>query len=325
MERILVTGSTGFIGYEVSRMLASQGRNPRLMIRRPLRRPLVSSLDAEIVLGDLESPESLERAVEGMDTVIHLAARATAEDYALLRPTMVGGSITLMKAAQKAGVKNFIYSSSLLVYSNQTQSIGKDTPVGTKVGYGRAKLEAERALSDMAQKAGIRFAALRLPHVYGARNLLFEQLRKGWIIFPGKGKKPFAHLHIKDAARALIHIAETNWSGISAVADNLAASWREFYDVIHRYHPRFRIIQIPKWMALVTTRFISILARLRSSPFLFTPGGVVGWNLALPVQPGLLWEELGIKPEYPTIYEGIPAVLDESVVYRWLHSLADRK
>ena len=78
-------------------------------------------------------------------------------------------------------------------------------------------------------------------------------------------------------------------------------------------------------LALLATRIISTLARLRSSPFLFTPGGVVGWNLALPVRPGLLWNELGIKPKYPTIYEGIPAVLDEGVVYRWLHPIADRK
>ena len=160
MERILVTGSTGFIGYEVSRILASQGWKPRLMVRRPLRGPLVSSLDAEIIQANLESPESLERAVEGMDTIIHLAARATTEEYALLRPTILGGSVALMKAAQKAGVKNFVFSSSLLVYSNQTQPIGKETPVGTKIGYGRAKLEAERALSDMAQETGINRSTL---------------------------------------------------------------------------------------------------------------------------------------------------------------------
>jgi nucleoside-diphosphate-sugar epimerase len=325
MKRILVTGSTGFIGYEVSRLLASQGRQPRLMVRRPLRGPLVSPLEAEIIQGDLESLESLERAVDGIDTIIHLAARATFEDYSVLSPTIVGGSVALMKAAKKADVKNFVYSSSLLVYSNQTQPIGKDTPAGTKVGYGRAKLEAEKTLSEMAQEAGIRFAAVRLPHVYGARNLIFEQVRRGWVIFPGKGKKPFAHLHEKDAARVLIHIADTDWSGKSAVADNLAASWKEFYDVIHRYHPRFRVIHVPKWMALLMTRFLSTASRLRSTPFLYTPGGVIGWNLALPVQTGLLWEELGIEPEYPTIYDGIPAVLDDSVAYRWLHPLADRK
>ena len=114
-------------------------------------------------------------------------------------------------------------------------------------------------------------------------------------------------------------------AGISAVADNQAVAWREFYNVIHRYHPRFRIIRVPKGLAWVGTRFLSAMARLRTSPFLFTPGGVAGWTLALPVRPGLLWEELGIKPEYPTIREGIPAVLDESVVYRWLHPLADGK
>ena len=66
MNRILVTGATGFIGYEVSRQLASMGARPRLLIRRPLRGALLSSLDAEFMQGDLESPDSLKRAVEGM-------------------------------------------------------------------------------------------------------------------------------------------------------------------------------------------------------------------------------------------------------------------
>ena len=74
--RVLVTGATGLIGYEVARLLAARGLRPRLMIRRPERGLLLRRLDAELVHGDLESPESLERAVSGVEGVIHLGARA---------------------------------------------------------------------------------------------------------------------------------------------------------------------------------------------------------------------------------------------------------
>ena len=79
MEKILVTGATGFIGYEVSSLLSLRGFRPRLMVRRPVRGMLINSLDAELRQGDLKRPESLRRLVQDIDTVIHLGAMATFE------------------------------------------------------------------------------------------------------------------------------------------------------------------------------------------------------------------------------------------------------
>ncbi|RPJ09351.1 MAG: NAD-dependent epimerase/dehydratase family protein, partial [Deltaproteobacteria bacterium] len=76
MEKVLVTGATGFIGYEVAKQLAEKGFKPRLLVRRPLRGMILKSLDAELVQGDLLEARSLRRAVEGIDTVIHLGAVA---------------------------------------------------------------------------------------------------------------------------------------------------------------------------------------------------------------------------------------------------------
>ena len=56
---------------------------------------------------------------------------------------------------------------------------------------------------------------------------------------------------------------------------------------------------------------------------MYTPDTVTSWNLNLPVRPGVLWDELGIRPSYPTIAEGLPAALDECVAFRWTHPHAD--
>lgn len=325
MGKVLVTGATGFIGFEVARQLAERGYRPRLLVRRPLRAALVAQLDAELMQGDLEVPQSLERAVQGVDTVFHLAARAIFEEYELVRPTIVDGSVALMKAATDAGVQRFVYASSLLVYDEQTEPVDQQTPANPTSGYGRAKLEAEEALSSMAEQAGVALATVRLPHVYGSRDLMFEQVKQGLVLFPGDGRNLYAHLHVEDAARILLAAAEAGWTGTSPVADQLAANWNEFFAEIKKYYPRFRNIGMPMWVALLATYLLTPLRRLSSHPSLYTPDAVKGWNVNLPVKSGLMWNELEITPKYPTIYQGIPAALDDCIAFRWIHPVADRK
>ncbi|MGD2022953.1 MAG: NAD-dependent epimerase/dehydratase family protein [Desulfobacterales bacterium] len=87
VQKVLVTGATRFIGIEVSRQLAERGMRPRLMVRRPVRGLMLRSLEAEIMQADIRSSKSLDRILKGMDTVIHLGARAAFEPYPRLRVT----------------------------------------------------------------------------------------------------------------------------------------------------------------------------------------------------------------------------------------------
>lgn len=141
MRKVLVTGATGFICIEVSRQLAEDGIRPRLMVRRPVRGLMLKNLDAEIMQADIRSPESLQRVLSGIDTVIHLGARAAFEPYPRLYPSIVKGSINLMEAAIKARVKNFIFGGSLLVYGDTAEPIDQNTQPSPMSGYGRANLD----------------------------------------------------------------------------------------------------------------------------------------------------------------------------------------
>jgi len=86
MQKVLVTGATGFIGIEVSRQLSERGTRPRLMVRRPVRGLMLRNLEAEIMQADIRSPESLKRILNGLDTVIHLGARALVHAAESCRP-----------------------------------------------------------------------------------------------------------------------------------------------------------------------------------------------------------------------------------------------
>jgi len=324
MEKVLVTGPTGFIGSEVARQLAKSGRRPRLLVRRPLRGIVLKSLDAEIAQGDLRSRRSLDRALVAMDTVIHLGARATFERYELLRPSIVEGSMNLMRAAADAGVRSFIYGGSLLVYGHQDQPITQETPARPRIDYSRAKLEAEQRLLKLAEEAGMRFCSVRLPHVYGANSLLFNEIRRGRVLFPGKGDNLFAHLHVADAARALIRAAESERTGVCVVADNAPRTWNELFAITREYYPRFRVIHVPTRLALFTTGALEVFSRFRRAPNLYSPDAVESWNARLTVEPGTLRNALGIEPAYPSLEDGIPAVLDDCISFMCGHSTTDR-
>ncbi len=311
--KLLVTGASGFIGYEVARQLSLGGYRPRLMIRQPGDDCEICHFDADFVLADLRHPESLERAVKGLDGIIHLAARATFESYEKLKPSILNGSLALMKAGIAAGVRRFVYSSSLLVYNECSTRVDADTPVNPVLDYGRIKVETEKRLSEMAASSGVSFTALRLPHVYGARDLYFRQLRSGRLILPGLGKNIYTHLHVADAAAAIIACAEQAFSGILPFGDRLPSSWAEFLKVVRQHYPKARVILLPRWLALLFTALLTPFRRFRPYPGLETPSAVRNYNFNLAVDPDLLWNDLGLEPSYPTIHEGIPAVAAESL------------
>lgn len=323
MNKVLVTGATGFIGYEVARQLVAAGVDTRLMVRRPERAALVQPLGAELVSADLTRPASLERATRDVATVIHLGARASFESYRKVAPTIVDGSRSLMLASREAGVEHFVFASSLLVYGGEPGTIDGATATRPQVDYGRAKLAAEGQLARLAEEAGMRFAAIRLPHVYGARDLLFERLHGGLVTMAGGGRNRYTHMHVDDAARLMIAVARSGWTGVSPAGDDRPTDWREFFAVLATHYPRFRTLYLPAWLARLGTELLRPVNALRRRPSLYTPDTVVGWNLDLAVEPGLLWRDLGLRPAYATIHEGVPAALDDCVAFRWRHPLSD--
>lgn len=325
VEQVLVTGGTGFIGYEVVRQLVEAGHRPRVAVRRPPRGALLSRLDADLVVADLTRPDSLRRVVAGCDTVIHLAGRATMEPLRALRPTLVDGTRRLAEAAADAGVEHLVHASSLLVHGQASAQapIEAATPLDPVVDYGRAKVLAERALRVVEEAGGPAVAALRLPHVYGPGDLLFSRVRRGLLVTPGRGDNLYAHLHVEDAARVLVAAATQRWRGSSAVADDQPATWRRFWGIAERHFAGFRHLRVPAALARVGATLAGVLDP-RPGPSMITRDTVVGYNLEQPVAARLVWDDLGLEPVHPTVERGVPAVLDASIAVRWQHPVDDR-
>ena len=111
----LVTGATGFVGAAVARCLQEAGYPLRLAHRESANLRNFKGLGGERVVADLTQPASLDAAVAGCDAVFHVAAdyRLWARDPAQLFATNVDGTMALLRAAARAGVGRFVYTSSV--------------------------------------------------------------------------------------------------------------------------------------------------------------------------------------------------------------------
>lgn len=170
--QVLVTGATGFVGEAVVfRLLRDKVFTPVAAVRSETR---LSGL-CSIVRWDLEAPVVLGGLAD-VQVVIHCAARvhvmreSATDSLAEFRKINVEGTLQLARSAAKAGVKRFIYISSIKVNGESTEPgvpfTVADAPASADA-YGISKEEAEHALKQLSHDTGMELVIIRPPLVYG--------------------------------------------------------------------------------------------------------------------------------------------------------------
>jgi NADH dehydrogenase len=111
---ILVVGATGSLGGQITRGLVEQGKDVRVLVRpESPYRPLVD-LGCRAVIGDLKDPASLQRACQGVDTIVTTAVSVTRLPPDTIETVELAGYASLIDAATAAGVRHFVYTSALI-------------------------------------------------------------------------------------------------------------------------------------------------------------------------------------------------------------------
>lgn len=166
--KALITGASGFVGRAVSNELELRGEQ----VVRAVRREQPNSL----VVGDIDSNTCWREAVSMCEAVIHLAARVhvlgdkSADPLEEFRRVNVAGTANLARQAAAAGVRRFVFLSSIKVNGESTEAgvpfTADDTPA-PKDPYGVSKHEAEQVLHQIAADTGMEVVIIRPPLVYG--------------------------------------------------------------------------------------------------------------------------------------------------------------
>jgi len=175
--RVLVTGAGGFVGQAVCAALLDADHRITAAVRGSSA--VIPPGCESVVVGDIDGATAWQDAVDGVDAIVHLAARTHRRDdrdaIADYRRTNVDGSVRLVRAAVAAGVESFLYMSSIKVNgecspvdsSGIAHRFSGDDEPRPVTPYGRSKWEAEQALQEIAAGAAMRLMVLRPPLVYG--------------------------------------------------------------------------------------------------------------------------------------------------------------
>jgi UDP-glucose 4-epimerase len=165
---VLVTGASGFVGRHLTPVLTGKGWKVRCAVRTNL-----SSKD-EVAVGDIGPSTDWSAAVVGVQAIVHLAARvhrANEEDaIGLYRAINTAGTLQLARSAAQAGVRRFVFVSTMLVNGSCTDGRApfrendQFTPRGV---YGLSKAEAEAGLAQMSAELPMKITVIRPPLVYG--------------------------------------------------------------------------------------------------------------------------------------------------------------
>ncbi|CAN5920493.1 hypothetical protein BH11GEM2_BH11GEM2_39610 [soil metagenome] len=204
---ILVTGGSGFVGRQLVKAL---GGTEAVRVLTRSASSVQGLSGADVVIGDLADAASVERAVDGVRVVIHLAAHVAESDHGASDAFAmnVHATATLASASRAAGVEQFIHMSSGGVYGNGRTSTPHRETDRPQPGnaYERSKLAAEEVLTEQLSHGRTTFTMLRSAGIYGhgraATRAFFDEVRRRRYWIHGSPNVLVHPTHVSDVVQA---------------------------------------------------------------------------------------------------------------------------
>jgi nucleoside-diphosphate-sugar epimerase len=301
--RVFIAGATGVLGRSLIRQLVARGHEAVGLARSAERDELLRTLGAESRRADLFDPESVARAADGAEAVVHAATaiplkmRSGLADWALNDRIRREGTQALTEAAAMVGARVYIQQSVVWVARPPDgQDFDEAAPIQPHPILMSA-VDGELFALEAGARHGFASAVLRYGAFYGAESghtrAMGEGLARGRLPIVGRGNALLAAIHVDDAAGAAVAALEAGRGGLWHVVDDrpvpAADLLREFAARLGVQPPR----HIPVWLArLLTGSYTTEM-----------------FTLATRTSNQRIRRDLGWSPAYPTIREGLDQVV----------------
>jgi len=263
MQRVLVTGATGFIGGHLTEALTRNGKDTRCLVRPSSDTERLSEIGATLVEGDVTDAGGLEDAVANVDLVFHLAGLTTALNKAAMYKTNAEGAGLVAAACARRQTPPTLIVVSSVAAAGPTERDAirvESDPVAPVSDYGRSKRAGELAAEKWADRMAL--TIIRPGIVFGPRDRLtlpiFQSIAT-WGMHPvvGMGRTKLALLHVDDLVDLLLKAACNGervpapeseatipGTGVYFASRDRVPSYREFGLMIARAMQR-RVVTLP--------------------------------------------------------------------------------
>src|SRR5262245_10458176 len=304
-SKILITGGAGFLGVNLFRFLRARGYALASYDLVALDAPDLHE-DVESIRGDVRDATHVERALDGVDVVVHAAAALPLYSPQDIRTTDVGGTRTVLEASRRRGIARFVHISSTAVYGIFDHApMREEDPLRGVGPYGEAKVEAE-ALCRRFRADGMTVPVLRPATFIGPERLGVFDLLFDWALdgrnFPvlGSGRHRHQFLHVDDVCRAV----ETCVTGPeNAVNDTFNVGAKDFGTLASDFQAVLddagfgkRIVSLPAAPAVATLRMLGAVGLSPLYPWVYE-----NFDRDVSVAVDRIEERLGFAPAHSNV------------------------
>ncbi len=260
--KVLITGANGFLGSALARYLAETFS---LVLAVRSETSIAPDQGAVVAVGEMDATTDWSQALADVDTVVHCAARAhvmsdeNTDPLAEYRKVNVAGTCALVQQAAKAGVRRFVFISSIKVNGESTSgwaAFAAEQPAAPEDAYGQSKQEAELMLQQECAAAGMELVIVRPPLLYGPGvkanfRSLCRLAGKPWPLPFGSVRNRRSMLYVGNLCHfietCITHPAAANQTFV--IADGEDVSLRELLVRMRRAQGRRAgLLPVPVWL-----------------------------------------------------------------------------
>lgn len=217
--KTLVTGASGFIGSYLVRALLREGREVRCLVREASDTRRLEGLNIDYVKGDICDKQALEKAVQGIGNIFHLAGiiRPGGDRAGVMQKVNAQGTRNLIDACLNKRIEKFVFLSSLAACGPAVNMVPlrESGPCRPITAYGKSKYEAETMLLKAARDCNFPSIIIRPSNTYGPMGingympLLIKAINKGLFFTPGSGSSKLSFCYIDNLIEGVL-LAEEN-------------------------------------------------------------------------------------------------------------------
>jgi len=307
LERVLVTGGTGFIGSHLVEHLVKKGVSVRCLVRESSNLRWLEGVDVEYIFGDVMNYNSLEPAVSDVDTVFHLAAKTKSLTEEGFYQTNVRGTVNLLKAVIQTNpfIKRLVYVSSQAACgpSWDFTPVTESDPSNPITPYGASKLAGEEAV--LAFSSQIPVTIVRSPVVYGPRDTgiyeFFRIVRRGIRPIVGWRDRYYSFIYIDDLIEGLLLAAESEKAvgQMYFLVTQSGVTYRKMIsDIASVIGKRTVPVYLPMSILILIAMVNGLISKLRRKPSVVNLHKVREfWDRFWLCDGSKAMEELGFSPE----------------------------